>query len=372
MTVAAGRGSIDACGASVSIPARVVPTTRGLHSSTTLCSQNSIRKVLAMAQQPSKNDKQSTKNQNRQVAQPKKKSAPSKAQRRSTTSMLTWGAVGLVIVIVIALVLYSVLGTSKTTASGGNTYEPAPTALANNITKIPLSVYNTVGVTSSVVPVTPPTAVSGQPALTFTSASGTPLPGYFYFGAEYCPFCAAERWAVAAAISRFGTLTGLGLTSSSATDVYPNTQSVTFAKASLDSQYFAFRAVERYTNIPLANGQSGFTSLQVPTAAESALVSKYDTAQYFPGGSAGSIPFTNVGNQFLSSGASFSPSILAGLTRDQIASGLSDPTNPATQAIVATANYITASICKVTGGQPGSVCTTKGVQAAATAMKISF
>ena len=61
-----------------------------------------------------------------------------------------------------------------------------------------------------------------------------------------------------------------------------------------------------------------------------------------------------------------------GLTREQIASGLSDPTNPVTQAIVATSNYISASICKITGGQPANVCTSKGVQAAAKAMKISF
>jgi hypothetical protein len=324
-----------------------------------------------MAQQASKKDKQASINQSRQISQGRKKSAPSKAQRRSTTTLLTWGGVGVVVVVVVGLVLYSVLGSSTTASGGGNAYEPAPQSIVNSITQIPMSVYNTVGVTSSVVPVSPPTAVSGQPPLTFNSATGVAQPGIFYFGAEYCPFCAAERWAVAAAISRFGTLSGLGITSSSASDVYPSTQSITFAKATVDSQYFTFKAIERYTNIPLANGQ-GYTSLQIPTKAENDLVSKYDTSTYFPGGQSGSIPFMDIGNQFLVSGSSFSPSILGGLTRDQIASGLSDPTNPATQAIVATANYLTASICKTTGGQPGNVCTSKGVQEAAKSMGISF
>ena len=47
------------------------------------------------------------------------------------------------------------------------------------------------------------------PALT---ADGKPE--VLYVGAEYCPFCAAERWPVVVALSRFGTWSGL-----SATDV---------------------------------------------------------------------------------------------------------------------------------------------------------
>ncbi len=37
-------------------------------------------------------------------------------------------------------------------------------------------------------------------------------------GAEYCPFCAAQRWAMVNAFSRFGTFTGLTTTHSSSTD----------------------------------------------------------------------------------------------------------------------------------------------------------
>jgi hypothetical protein len=285
---------------------------------------------------------------------------------------LTWGLVGIVILVVVGLVTYSLVGSDSTPTSGGNAYEAAPSSLVKDVTQIPESVYNTVGVTSSVVPVTPPVATTGQPPLTFTSSTGTELPGYFYLGAEYCPYCAAERWAVTAALGRFGTISGLGLTTSSATDVYANTPSFTFAKVTFSSQYFAFQGVEQFTNIPLTNGTAGYTPLQSLTKQEETLAKKYDTSDFIPGASAGSIPFMDIGNQFLTAGASFSPSILTGLSSQQIASGLSDPANPATQAIVATANYITASLCKVTNGQPGNVCNSKGVQTAAKAMKISF
>jgi len=324
-----------------------------------------------MAQQPSRKDKQASINQNRQVGnQSRKKSAPTKAGGRSSASLLTWGLVGVVILAVVGLVLYSVLGSSKSTAPSGGGSQPAPASVSAAVTQIPLSVYNTVGITSSVVPVTAPTAISGQPPLTFSNTSGTSLPGMFYYGAEYCPYCAAERWAVAAAVSRFGSLSGLNVTTSSSTDVFPSTQTLSFAKATFESQYFVMKTIESSTNIP--NPAGGYTALQRPTSSESALLKKYDNSTYVPGGQTGSIPFIDIGNSFLVAGSSFSPSVLQGLSHQQIASGLNDASNPATQAIVAAANYLTASICKITNGQPGNVCTSKGVLAAAKSMNISF
>jgi hypothetical protein len=41
-----------------------------------------------------------------------------------------------------------------------------------------------------------------------------------------------------------------------------------------------------------------------------------------------------------------------------------------TQAIIASANYQTAAICTLTNQQPGNVCTSSGVMAAAKAMGI--
>ena len=52
-------------------------------------------------------------------------------------------------------------------------------------------------------------------------------------------------------------------------------------------------------------------------------------------------------------GPSYVPGVLAGLNQQEIAAKLSNPTDPVTQRIVGTANYLTASICAVTGNQPG-------------------
>jgi Domain of unknown function (DUF929) len=297
------------------------------------------------------------------------KRAPTKAGR-SSGSTLTWAIVGVVLVVVIGLVVYAVTSGNSGSNSGGHGYQPASGTLVQEVTHIPASVYDAVGVTSSVAPVSPPVATSGEAPLTFTSASGAQVPGVFYLGSEYCPYCAAQRWAVIAALSRFGTISGLGITESSSKDVYPNTPSFTFYKASFDMTGFAVQAVEQYSNIPTSDGQS-YTELTKLTKAQQALAQKFDSSKYFPSG-AGGIPFIDMGNQFLVSGAMYSPSIINSMSRDDIAAGLSNPNNPATQAIVASANYLTASICKLTQGQPGSVCTSKGVQAAASAMKISF
>jgi Domain of unknown function (DUF929) len=314
-----------------------------------------------MAEQRPGSDKERTKKQSRSVSTTKR--APTKAARRSGLSPISWLAIGVVLIVVVALVIYAVtMGSSSSNAKGEGS-SPAPASLVSQVTQIPESVYNTVGVTSSVAPVSPPKALTGYAPLTFPDASGTQKPGVFYYGAEYCPYCAAERWAFTAAISRFGPITGLGITSSSSTDVYPNTPTFSFYKASFGTTDVEVRAVEHLSNIPSSNGQ-GYTILANPTSSETALLKKLDPN--------GTIPLITFGNQFLVSGASFSPAILANLTRDEIASNLNDPSNPVTQAIISTANYMTASICKITNGQPGDVCSSSGVQTAAKAMKISF
>ena len=130
--------------------------------------------------------------------------------------------------------------------------------------------------------------------------------------------------------------------------------------------------MEAYTN-QWSNSAGFYTPLQTPTKAQDAVFKKYDSAKYIPGFTTqqdGSIPFVDINNEYLIAGASFTPSLLAGQSRTQIATGLKDPTSPVTDAIVATANYLTASLCKVTGNQPGNVCSSKGVMAAKKAMGI--
>ena len=78
---------------------------------------------------------------------------------------------------------------------------------------------------------------------------GTPLtqdgkPKVLYIGAEYCPFCAMERWALIGALSRFGSFTGVTETRSSSTDMHPDTPTFSFKDAKYTSDVVAFEAVE--------------------------------------------------------------------------------------------------------------------------------
>jgi thiol-disulfide isomerase/thioredoxin len=185
-----------------------------------------------------------------------------------------------------------------------------------------------------------PTVISGSTVL--KDGDGKPI--VTYVGAEYCPYCAAERWAMAVALSRFGTFTNLSATHSASNDVYPNTQTLSFYGSSYSSPYIDFQPVEEATN-QVVNGS--YQTLQTPTAAQTALLTKYD--------SAGSIPFLDIANKYVVTGSSYSPQVLQGLTRNQIAAQLSDPSSAVAQAIDGTANDITAAISNVTGNQPSSV-----------------
>jgi hypothetical protein len=187
----------------------------------------------------------------------------------------------------------------------------------------------------------PTKAGSGGGAI-LKGADGKPL--ITYIGAEYCPFCAAERWSVAVALSRFGTFENLQGTHSSDTDEFPDTQTLSFYGSSYYSPYIDFQPVEEETNQP---DGAGYQALQTPTAAENALVAKFDTQ--------GSIPFLDIANRYVITGSSYSPQVLQGLSRSQIAADLSNPDSAVAQAIDGTANDITAAIAAVTGNQPSSV-----------------
>jgi len=293
--------------------------------------------------------------------------ATAAAPKASRSALLTWGAVGLVVVVVAVLVIVKVVGGSSTDTSY-TPVTPAPASVVHDVTNIPMSVYDTVGVTSSTFAVSPPKILSNQPAMVINGKS----PAMLYYGAEYCPYCAAERWAMAAALSRFGTWSGLQITASSHTDVDPTTHTFSFHGATLTSPYLTFAGVEQYTNVPTSSG--AYTTLQNPTKAESAILTKYSSSQYLPNASQSggiSFPFVDINNLALFSGASYDPGALAGLTWTDIAGNLSDPNNPQTQAIVATANYMSAAVCASTKGQPGDVCTSSGVKTAAKALGIN-
>ena len=183
--------------------------------------------------------------------------------------------------------------------------------------------------------------------------SGTPLTGpnghpeVFYLGAEYCPYCAAERWPMIVALSRFGAFSGLKTTSSSSSDVYPNTPTFTFHGATYSSQYVEFQAVE--------TTDRNQNALDSPTPTQLALVNRYGTS--------GSIPFVDFGNRYALSGATYVPDSLQGMSWQQIAEALQQPDSPQARAILGSANLVAAAVCKVTSDRPSAVCSGAAIQA---------
>ena len=194
-------------------------------------------------------------------------------------------------------------------------------------------------------------AISGEPELTLDGK-----PEVLYMGGEYCPYCAAERWAVAAALDRFGVLSGTKFIHSSPTDVYPSTPTMSFYKSSYASKYVAFVPVEWYSEKPDSATPTGYAYLQRPTTGQAALFNRY---------AGGGFPFVDIGNRYVVSGVQYLPSALANMTWAQVAAAMRDPSSPVARDIDGAANMITAAICKLTHGQPASVCNSAGVRAAA-------
>jgi thiol-disulfide isomerase/thioredoxin len=240
---------------------------------------------------------------------------------------------------------------------------PLAPDVANDISHVPASAFNEVSVAASV---TAPLATKGQPALNLGSSKTTVL----YIGADYCPYCAAERWSLALALSRFGTFSGLGATSSYAHDVYPSTPTLSFYGSTYRSNYIDFVPVELYTN-KVNKANTNYQVLQHLTNAEAKVQKTYDSPKYFPGVSTSPppIPFIDIDNHYLLVGSSFSPQLLHGLTRSEIASSLTKPTTPAAKAIIATANYIDAALCKSTPSAPKTVCNSVAIKSALSALK---
>jgi Domain of unknown function (DUF929) len=227
--------------------------------------------------------------------------------------------------------------------------------VVHDVTTVPASTLDTVGTGTFNGKVQ---AITGNPAT--LTANGKPE--LLYMGAEYCPYCAANRWAMIVALSRFGTFSGLATVHSAVSDgagnqePYPDTPTFTFAHATYSSPYLTFTPVELQTNIPDSSTGS-YTNLQTPTSAQQALLTKYDAPPYITSSQAGAIPFLDFGNKYVSIGVSYSNQALAGLSWSQIASALSNPNSAVAKAVDGTANYFTAAICKMTGNQPASACT---------------
>jgi thiol-disulfide isomerase/thioredoxin len=258
-------------------------------------------------------------------------------QKEQRRRRLAIGGVAVALLAVVGIIVGALVSRSSPSKPAAGS-QPLPAGVQAKLS-VPVGTLATVGIGSSGTQLLKP--VTG-PAL---AAGGKPE--MLYIGAEWCPYCAAERWAMAVALSRFGSFTPLRGVHSSPTDVYPNTATLTFYRSTYTSKYLVFTPVE--------NQDVNRNQLQTPTAAQQALWAKYEP----PGNS---YPFIDIGNRFVAT-TTYSPQVLQGLSWNQIAADLHNPSSPVSQGAVGSANLLTAAICKVTGNAPASVCSASPIPA---------
>jgi hypothetical protein len=165
-------------------------------------------------------------------------------------------------------------------------------------------------------------------------------PELLYIGAEFCPACAAERWALVVALSQFGTFKNLQQTRSAVQD--GNIATVSFYGSTYDSRYLTFTPVETTTNQPQGNH---YRPLETPTAAQQALWSSTQGGRL-------SFPFLDIGGKYLLDASQYPVSVLEGQSFDQIASKVGNNNTATGATIDAAAAALVNYISDVTGHQP--------------------
>lgn len=257
-----------------------------------------------------------------------------RAARQRKLLAITSAAV--VIVLAAVAVFYFVGQRGSAAANKKAVAASKNSAYIDTILTIPAKTYDAVGAGTAS---NPPQQVQGTPL----TKNGKPE--VLYIGAEFCPFCGMERWALTAALSRFGTFTGLEPAVSTQNDNPSNIPTLTYLHATYTSKYLTFTSFE--------TADRDGKKLQTPDSASLALMQKYGT---------GSIPFLDYGNKFSSTGATFQgASYMANASGADIAAALKDPNSQEAQGILGAANVITSRLCGLTKGEPSTVCASMGV-----------
>ena len=168
----------------------------------------------------------------------------------------------------------------------------------------------------------------------------------FFMGAGFCPFCAAERWAIVEALRNFGKWEGLIETTSAGHDEkYLNIPTISFARAKYESDLIDF--VGRET------ADRNFEPLQDLGEKDYEILDTFNPDQI--------IPFLLIDGQFMQVGAGYSPQILEGLDHAKVNAELTNPASVVGKAMKAEIDNITALVCKSIGGK-ASGCNSENIK----------
>jgi len=161
-------------------------------------------------------------------------------------------------------------------------------------------------------------------------------PVLVYVGAEFCPYCAVERWALIMALERFGNFTNLHYTTSANDE--GDYATFTFVGSSYTSNYIAFR--------PYEDEDRSENALQAVPANYSAVWSSFGSG----------FPFLDFENTYVIKASVLPfPDIIGGKNWTAILSDISTSDSVGLQ-IREAANLITGVICQITQGSPAAVC----------------
>jgi hypothetical protein len=249
-------------------------------------------------------------------------------------------AVAVVVIVVAAFLIYNASGGNSGSLTNLTKYDnlPVPASLMQEL-NVSNNVSNAVGIGEAIT--SNIQLING----TKTLVNGKPL--LLYIGAEYCPYCGFQRWAMIVALQRFGTFTGVSYMTSSSKDIDPNTPTYSFYGSSYSSSYITFVPVELTTNKEIS--ADTYQPLQYPNASENATLAKFD--------SSGGIPFLFFGNETVIDGVLYNNPGILNSNWSVIAKQIQNSSTLQSQAVVGAANLITVQICQMDNNQPSKVCT---------------
>ncbi len=271
------------------------------------------------------------------------KQEAARRERRARTRNYGILSIALVVVIVAVLVIVKVAGGGSGSGSGSGTVDqasppagtPIPAATLAKLQSVPLSTL-AAAPTSGIV--TKPQSVNGS---TLT-ADGKPE--LLFIGAEFCPHCAAERWALYIALSKFGTFSPQPGRIHSANED-GDVPTLTFYGTTYTSPYFTFTPVEVDTNKPQGNG---YAPLQTPTQSQLTL---------WEDANGGSFPFVDFGGKYVLPSAQYLFTPLQNLPFSTVAAQVGNNSTTIGANIDASAAQLITTICgSLTDQKPASVC----------------
>jgi len=245
------------------------------------------------------------------------------AAQHRRAPIVRFGAGALALVVLLGIFLYYGRGTT-----------PDSTAVAASASLGPLTAGRPAGSTGNYQHVSAPLLQGRKPVLLF-------------IGAQYCPFCAAERWSIVKALALFGTWPTLAVGHSTAGQSgFGDVPTFDLLHATYRSPHAVFEGKD------VADGSGA--ALQSLTPDEQSLLNRYDPT--------GSIPMIYVDGYVLL-GSDYSPAELQGRTFAEVQGQLQQNSGATyVRDINAEANLLTAFLCKADGNEPHAACGSSVIQ----------